>query len=357
MNIPLMSLTPSEFLDEADEGGIILDVRAPLEFEDDHMPGATSFPLFDDEERAIVGTIYKQKSKEAAIDKGLEIIGPKMAALARKGRDIFEAQTSRKPLLIHCWRGGMRSQSVAWLLRTSGIPVKLLEGGYKAYRSYARSMYDEPLNLAILGGLTGSAKTDVIGELDAVDGERVLDLEGLAMHFGSAFGNLEGHKQPTSRHFSNLLFAELRKIDAWGSNPRPIWVENESRTIGKVNLPEPFFTQMLNSTCFEMSRTNADRVNHLVNMYGDIDKKLLANAFERISPKLGSQHSKAAIEFLDSDDLASAAEIALVYYDKTYNHGLKKRPNMNRVTVDCRNLSPFECAQHLSEFLTNYLKK
>ena len=352
-----MSLPPSEFLDEADGGGIILDVRAPIEFECDHIPGAISFPLFDDDQRALVGKIYKQKSKAEAINKGLEIIGPKIAKLARRGRDIFQAQTTRKPILIHCWRGGMRSQSVAWLFRTSGIPIKLLEGGYKAYRSYARRMYDEPIYLAILAGLTGSAKTNVIKELDTFDGERVLDLEGLALHSGSAFGNLKGHKQPTSRQFSNLLFAELRRIDAWSSNPRPIWVENESRTIGKVNLPEPFYTQMLNSPCFEMSRTNEDRVNHLLEMYGGMDKLLLADAFKRISPKLGGQHSQAAIDFLDVGDLASAAEIALVYYDKTYKHGFKKRPNMNRMTVDCKNLSPFECAQYLCKFLTNYLKK
>ncbi len=357
MVIPPRTLETSEFLDEADKGGIVIDVRAPIEYAEDHIPGAISWPLFSDAERSEIGTLYKQKSKEKAIEKGFEIIGPKMAEMARYGRKLFESQTTKQPLLIHCWRGGMRSQSVAWLFRTASIPAIVLDGGYKAYKSHARSMYDKPLNLAVLGGLTGSAKTDVIGELGKIKGERIVDLEGMAQHFGSAFGNLEKHEQPTSKQFSNFLFSRLREIDAWGDNPRPIWVENESRTIGKVNLPEPFYTQMIKSTCFEMERTEDDRVNHLVQMYGDIDRSLLAGAFKRITPKLGGQNANQALDALDQGDLATAAKIALVYYDKTYSHGLKKRTNVNRTPVNCKGLNPKDCALHLSKFLTDYNSK
>ncbi len=355
MVIPPRTLRASEFLYEADKGGIVIDVRSPIEFSEDHIPGAVSWPLFLDSERSELGTIYKQKSKELAIEKGFEIIGPKMADMARYGRNLFEAQTNKLPLLIHCWRGGMRSQSVAWLMRTAGVPAIVLEGGYKAYKSYARTMYEKPLNLAILGGLTGSAKTDVIRELANIDGERTVNLEGMAKHFGSAFGNLEEHDQPSSKQFSNNLFARLRQIDAWGTHKRPIWVENESRTIGKVNLPEPFYSQMVKSPCFEMSRTDKDRVDHLVQMYGDIDVKLLSNAFKRITPKLGGANAKVALEALDGGDLHSAARIALVYYDKTYSHGLKKRSDVIREQIDCEGLTPLECAQHLNEYLTNYI--
>ena len=357
MVIPSRTLTTSGFLNEADKGGIVIDVRAPIEYAEDHIPGAISWPLFSDAERSVIGTLYKQKGKEKAIEKGFEIIGPKMAEMARYGRKLFESQTTKYPLLIHCWRGGMRSQSVAWLLRTASIPAIVLDGGYKAYKSHARSMYDKPLNLAILGGLTGSAKTDVIGELGKIKGERIVDLEGMAKHFGSAFGNLDGHEQPSSKQFSNLLFSRLREIDAWGENPRPIWVENESRTIGKVNLPEPFYTQMIKSTCFEMERTEDDRVNHLVQMYGDIDSSLLAGAFKRITPKIGLQNASQAQNALDQGDLATAAKIALVYYDKTYSHGLKKRTVFNRTPVNCKGLSPKDCAIHLSKFLTDYNSK
>ena len=357
MNIPSRTFTPHEFLEEADKGAIILDVRAPLEYDEGHITGAISWPLFSDDERSEIGTLYKQKSQVDAIEKGFEIIGPKMVEMTRYGRNLFESQTHSHPLLVHCWRGGMRSQSVAWLLRSSGVPAIVLEGGYKAFRSFARSQFDKPLNLAVLGGFTGSAKTDVINELRKLEGEKVLDLEGMARHFGSAFGNLEQHDQPTSKQFSNDLYARLRELDAWGDCPRPIWVENESRTIGKVNLPEPFYGQIINSTCLEMLRTGEDRVDHLVNMYGDIDVSLLAGAFKKITPKLGGQHAATALDALEKGDLATAARIALVYCDKTYSHGLTKRGEVNRISVDCKGLAPSECAVHLSEFLSNYIKE
>jgi tRNA 2-selenouridine synthase len=359
------TLSTSEFLDEADRGGIILDVRSPSEFTEGHIAGARSWPLFDDLERAEIGTLYKQKSREQAIDLGLELIGPRMVEMARYARNLFEAQTdadgnpTRNSLLIHCWRGGMRSESVAWLVRAAGVPAVVLEGGYKAYRTFARAQFDRHINFAVLGGLTGSAKTEVLHELDKLPGESVIDLEGIAKHFGSAFGNLEEHPQPTSKQLSNDLFAVLRDLNAWGDKgerTRPIWIENESRSIGRVDMPEPIFSQMISSNCYEMQRTNKDRVDHLVGMYGEIDTSLLATAFEKIAPKLGGDNAQEALAALEVGNLARAAEIALVYYDKTYAHGLKKRSGGKRIEVDCKGLTPAQCADHLSKFLTDYLK-
>ena len=357
MVIPPRTLCPSEFLDEADKGGLIIDVRAPSEYFSDHISGALSWPLFTDDERSVIGTLYKQKSKEDALEKGFEIIGPRMAEMARYGRKLYEDQTTKHPLLIHCWRGGMRSQSVSWLLRTSGIPAIVLEGGYKAFRSFARSNLKEPLNLVVLGGLTGSAKTDIIRELGKIGGERIIDLEKMANHFGSAFGNLEGLNQPSSKQFSNDLYDRLRKIDAWQETSRPIWVENESKTIGRVNIPESFYRQIVISPCIEISRTLDDRVNHLVEMYGDTDVELLAKAFKRITPKLGSDSVKTALNSLEEGDLHSAARTALIYYDKTYSHGLKKRKSQKREQIDCEDLSIPECVQKINEFLTTYTQK
>lgn len=355
MVIPQRKLSPEEFLSESEKGGLIVDVRAPGEFTEGHITGAISWPLFSDDERARIGTLYKQMSRDEAVLLGLEIIGPKMKEMAEYGRKLY-AENDNKPLLIYCWRGGMRSQSVGWLLRTAGVPAFILDGGYKAFRSYAREQFDLPLNLIVLGGYTGSAKTDVLKELAEIEGESVVDLEGMAKHYGSAFGNLERHEQPTSRQFSNDLYFRLRELGAWNIEGRPVWVENESRTIGKVDMPEPVFSQLISSPCFEMQRTLKDRTNHLVQMYGEIDKELLADAFRRITPKLGGQHAKEAIESLERNDLDRAAEIALVYYDKTYNHGLKKRSNSKRVEVDLRGKTPRESAIYLSEFLTDYLK-
>lgn len=365
MVIPARTLSPDEFLLEADRGGVILDVRSPREFADGHITGARSWPLFSDDERARIGTLYKQKSREKAVDLGLEIIGPKMAEMAKYGRALFESQVSedgtpgRNSLLIHCWRGGMRSESVAWLLRTAGIPAVVLEDGYKGFRSYARSQFDKKIDFAVLGGLTGSSKTDTLLELEKIDGESVIDLEGMAKHFGSAFGNLEKIQQPSTQQFSNDLYFKLRELNAWNErNPartRPIWIENESRTIGMVDMPEPIFTQLIASRCFEMQRTDDDRVKHLVQMYGEIDIDLLATAFNNIAQKLGGDNVKEAQKALENSDLATAARIALVYYDKTYAHGLTKRNETLRTDVDCRNLTPTECAAHLSNFITNFL--
>ena len=365
MVIPPRILNPSEFLDASDKGGVILDVRSPSEFNEGHIAGAVSWPLFSNNERAQIGTLYKQKSREMAIDLGLELIGPRMADMAKYGRELFESQVDsegnpvRHPLFVHCWRGGMRSESVAWLLRTAAVPAVVLEGGYKAFRTFARSEFDRPINFAILGGLTGSAKTETLSELALLSGETVIDLEGMARHYGSAFGNLEEQIQPTTKQFSNDLFSRLRSANAWGGQGerlRPIWIENESRSIGCVDMPEPIFTQMINSRCFEMLRTDPDRVDHLVGMYGDIDVNLLASAFKKIAPKLGSDNASTALEALSRNDLATAASIALVYYDKTYAHGLTKRSEFLRTEVDCKNLSPKECASHLSSFLTHFIK-
>lgn len=359
MVIPQRKLRPEEFLSESEKGGLIIDVRAPGEYAEGHITGAVSWPLFSDEERAVIGTLYKQKSRDEAVLMGLEIIGPKMKEMAEHGRKLF-AENDKKPLLVYCWRGGMRSQSVGWLLRTAGVPAFIMDGGYKAFRSFAREQFDRPLNLVVLGGYTGSAKTEVLCELAKLNGEDVVDLEGMAKHYGSAFGNLERNTQPTSRQFSNELYFRLRELNAWGDKgdrTRPIWIENESRKIGKVDMPEPVFSQLIKSPCFEMQRTLDDRTAHLVKMYGEIDRDLLADAFKKIAPKLGGQHAKEAIESLDNSNLKKAAEIALVYYDKTYKHGLMKRPNSIRVEVDLRDKTPQESALYLSGFLTEYLKK
>jgi len=364
MLIPARSLSPEEFLIKVDKGAIVLDVRSPAEFLDGHIKGAISWPLFSNEERARIGTLYKQRSREEAVDLGLELIGPRMKKLAQYGRELFESQSSsdgsrvRTELLIHCWRGGMRSESIAWLLRTAGIPSIVLEGGYKAFRSYARTQFDRDIDFAVLGGLTGSAKTETLIEISKLPGESVIDLEGIARHYGSAFGNLEAHAQPTTQQFSNDLYSDLRSLNAWNDYPpkrtRPIWIENESRSIGLVDLPEPIFKQLISSRCFEMMRTDDDRVNHLVKMYGDIDPDLLTSAFKRISPKLGSDNANNAISALSEGNLDVAARIALVYYDKTYAHGLTKRDISLRTDVNCQNLTPAQCAMHLNTFLTDF---
>ncbi len=329
MPIPEHIMTPEDFLAAAERGGVVLDVRAPKEYEAGHLPGAVSFPLFTDEERAQVGTAYKQESKEVAVDLGLELVGPKLRDMAARARALFEAQDTRTPLLVHCWRGGMRSGSVDWLLRTAEVPSARCQGGYKACRAVLRATFQTARPYVVLGGMTGTAKTDVIHAL-AAQKERTLDLEGMARHFGSSFGNLDAHPQPSTEQFSNDLAWALRALDRDGHDG-PVWVENESRSIGWVQMPEDFHKRLRSAPVLELERTEEDRIAHLLSMYGEAEEEALVQAFERIRTKLGGQHANAAVAHVREGNLAEAARIALVYYDKTYRHGLDKREQMRAV--------------------------
>ena len=176
---------------------VVLDVRSPSEFAQGHVPGAINLPLFDDAQRADIGTIYKNSGKDAAVLRGLRHAGLKMADLVVQAKAIAEGRNS---VLVHCWRGGMRSQSVGWLLRTAGMDPLVLDGGYKAFRQFARATFEVPWNLRVISGLTGAGKTRVLLLLKDV-GEQVVDLEGLANHRGSAFGGIGQPNQPSTEQF------------------------------------------------------------------------------------------------------------------------------------------------------------
>ena len=195
------------------------------------IPGAVSIPLFDDDERAQVGTIYKKQSKVKAVQKGLEFVGPKMKDFSKRALALDSQQ-----LIVHCWRGGMRSGAMSWLFEMLGLTCYRLEGGYKAYRNYVLDFFSQPIRFVVLGGRTGAGKTDILKQLEAM-GEQVLDLEGLANHKGSAFGSLGESAQPTSEMFDHLIFNVLRRFD----KDRVVWVENESINIGKVFIPQPLW--------------------------------------------------------------------------------------------------------------------
>ena len=213
-------------------GGVIIDVRSPGEFSAGHIPGATNVPLFSDEERSVVGTLYADSGRDVALEKGLEFVGPKMAGFVREVKQLLadradssktsETKASRPTVWVHCWRGGMRSQSFAWLLDTAGLKVFVLEGGYKAFRKIALRKIGFRYRMVILSGLTGAGKTDFLKMLDAAD-EQIIDIEGLANHRGSSFGALGLGQQPTTEQFENRLFAALDQLDP----QRRIWVEDE----------------------------------------------------------------------------------------------------------------------------------
>ena len=318
-----------------DAPGPILDTRSPGEFTQGHVPGARSFPLFDDGERARVGTCYKQTGADAALEMGLGFIGPKLAPMVREARSLAEHGAVR----VHCWRGGMRSQSTAQLLELAGLRVTRLSGGYKHFRRWVRSTLAVRRPIATLGGMTGTGKTAVLVALAEL-GEPVLDLEGLASHRGSSYGALGLPSQPTTEHFENLTAM------AWRACPtdRPVWIEAESRSIGTCRVPIELFEQMMAAPVLELERSLDDRLGHLIAVYGQVPKEHLLAATARIRKRLGGERTQRALNHIEADEAAAAIELVLGYYDKTYRYDLERR-QVPVYPVDAVGCTPLETAR------------
>jgi len=206
-----------------------VDVRAPAEFRRGHIPGAHSIPLFGDETRALIGTLYKQSGKDAAVRRGVELIAPTMNLLIEQ----YHAVAPTKEIRLYCARGGMRSSSIAQMLTLLGFRVHLLQGGYKAYRNFVGELFTTQYQFKVLSGKTGSGKTDILHALAKL-GEQSVDLEALACHKGSVFGALGTAKQPPQQLFENHLAESLLLCDA----ARRIWIEDESARIGLCTIPQ-----------------------------------------------------------------------------------------------------------------------
>jgi tRNA 2-selenouridine synthase len=292
------------------------DVRSPAEYAHGHIPGAASLPLFTDEERARVGTTYKQQGREAAILLGFELTGPKWAGFIRQAMEI----TPGKKIAVHCWRGGMRSAAMAWALDLYGFDVYTLKGGYKAWRRWVLDRMEQPYCLRILGGMTGSGKTKVLEKLKAA-GEQVVDLEDLAQHQGSSYGTLNRLVQPTQEQFENNLALQLSLLD----RDHPIWLEDESQNIGRCLLPKPFWMQMRSAFLFDLQVPLEQRVKSLTQEYGLLDKDFLIECTERIHKRLGPEQTKNAIAAITAGQMEEFIRLVLVYYDKTYRKGLTAR--------------------------------
>lgn len=315
-------------------------MRSPGEYAHAHIPGALNLPLFTDAERAVIGTVYKREGHDAAVMMGLEIVGPKAGGLAAAGRELAGKQS----VFLHCWRGGMRSKSMATLLETAGVQGVLLEGGYKSYRAEAQTYFEKHWNIKILGGRTGSKKTEVLHALKDL-GEQIIDLEGLAKHKGSAFGNLEAAEQPSTEHFENLLFQELLRLDI----SRPIWIEDESHTVGKVFIPENFWRQMRSAPVIFLDIPEDTRAEYLADAYMrmGVDTSRVEDALGKIRKRLGGQHYHAAMEAFKSGDYLAATKIVLVYYDKTYAYGLSTRDATCIEKKSFNHINPVDIAKNI----------
>ncbi len=333
----------------------VLDVRSPGEYLHASIPDAYSLPLFSDEERKVVGTAYKQQSRKIAIKIGLDYFGIKMRPMVEEVEKLFdkagrkEIPQTAEVVLVHCWRGGMRSAGVAWLLDLYGFKVYTLTGGYKAYRRWVRAQFEKKYNLTVLGGYTGSGKTMVLQEIGKM-GHQVIDLEKLANHKGSAFGSLGEKPQPTQEMFENLLAQKLDGATAFSTTNvlEEIFIEDESQRIGTINIPGNFWMQMRKSSLLFLDIPFEERLDYITEEYGKFEKEGMVNAIIRIQKRLGGLETKNAINYLLENNHRECFRILLKYYDRYYEKGLYNRENLSSL------LKKIVCAK--AEILTNTQK-
>jgi tRNA 2-selenouridine synthase len=294
---------------------LLVDVRTPLEYAEDHIPGALNVPLLTNEERVEIGTLYKQVGPLAARRRGLVLTAGRLPAMV----DEIEEAAAGRPIVVYCWRGGLRSKTVASILELTGIPARQLTGGYKAYRQVVTS-YFEPFHppgpLVVLHGMTGIGKTTLLEHLRQ-DGFAVIDLEGLACHRGSAFGSLGLTQEHLSqKRFESLLWDAFRQVPSG----RPILVEGESRRIGRLNLPGSMYDVMRESVKLWCEASLPTRIQRLSDEYGKPEyKEKMAEALLRIQKKLGGEAFQELSGYLERWELDELiAGLIVHYYDRLY---------------------------------------
>jgi tRNA 2-selenouridine synthase len=317
----------------------VVDVRSEGEFESGHIRGALNIPILNNAERKAVGTDYKQKGRNAAIKTGFQLVGPRLTGIIEEAEQVALGGE----ILVHCWRGGMRSGNFCQFVGMAGVKAHSLDGGYKTYRHHALQAFEAPYQLIILGGLTGSGKSEILRSLKDL-GEQVVDLEALANHKGSAFGGLMMPPQPSTEQFQNELFEELHGLDP----ARRIWVEDESIAVGKIFLPEPFWRRMSSSPVIEMEVSRDIRVARLVQEYGPAHTEEFLKCMNKIEKKMGGQNLKAAKELLLNNDMSGTIDILLTYYDKAYGTGLKNKKHRIAGTLAWNGRDAHEFASELA---------
>ncbi|WP_342085178.1 tRNA 2-selenouridine(34) synthase MnmH [Dyadobacter sp. OTU695] len=295
---------------------VLADVRTPAEFDHGHIPDAVNLPLFSNEERVQVGTTYKQIGREPAILLGFDLTGNKWSGFIRSALEF----APDKRIAVHCWRGGMRSGAMAWALDLYGFEVLLIQGGYKSYRQWAHRQFTMQYDLRVLGGMTGSGKTRLLGKLQEM-GEQVVDLEELAQHQGSTYGSMNKMRQPTQEQFENNLAWILKDLD----RNRCVWIEDENLNIGKVAVPRPLWQQMNAATIIDIEVDLQERVERLVEEYGSLDPDFLVECTERIRKRLGPVQTTQAIAAIRDGRMEDFIRLVLVYYDKTYRKSLSHK--------------------------------
>ncbi len=310
--------------------GPLIDVRSPGEYYKGHMPNSINIPLFDNDERSIIGTIYKEEGRKKAVIEGLKFFEKKTKLLLDNlfmSIDSYKT-TSKKNnndlfIRIYCSRGGMRSQSIAWLLEKFKLNLVTLNGGYKIYRRWVLDSFSKKLNIVVIGGKTGTGKTKLLSLLEKYK-YQTIDLEGFACHRGSTFGGLGMKEQPSNEKFENMIAEKLNSFRRCNN----IFVEAESANIGKCKIPHEFFNQMKNSRRIEILRSESNRLDELIDTYSVFKKEELQESVLRIKKRLGPQRTKIALESINSEKWDLVCRAVLDYYDKCYEYEKAGKTNI-----------------------------
>ena len=327
-----MVLHPTVELAEAltlrDRGGLLVDVRSPAEHAEATIPGAVNVPLFDDEERARVGTVYTEQGAAAARLLAMDLVAPRIPAMVRA---VQEARGGKaEPVTVFCWRGGLRSRAVTAFLELAEVPARQLRGGHKAFRAHVRDFLAQGCwgRLLVLRGLTGVGKTRLLAAL-AAEGYPVLDLEGLANHRGSAFGALGMPPQPSQKAFEASLWDALRRIAPGGY----ALAEGESRNIGRLILPDAVYQALQMETSLWIEASLEHRIGVILEDYPARDdlRQAFVAPLKALRRRLGGETVERLLELLETGQWhALVRELMVLYYDPLYRHTKPER----RIEID-----------------------
>lgn len=342
MDAPLMS--PKEVLSGLQASNLLLiDARSEGEFAKGNIPGSINIPLLNNEDRHLIGIEYKTKGQQAAVDMGFERVGPRFSMLIQTAREAH-AQFKR-PLVVLCWRGGLRSQVLSWLLHTAGLPVSRSAGGYKQLRFLLLQALAQPLAYRVVAGKTGSGKTETLHALQGM-GQQVCDLEGLASHRGSAFGAIGLDPQPTQEQFENNLGLMIFGFSA----EKAVWLEHESRMIGRICLPLTFYERMQGAPHVALEVPLAERMHRILKDYGNFPTARLEESTRALQRRLGGLAVSESVQALHEGRLEDWLKPLLMYYDKAYHQHWQQIPVEQQQLLE-EGQTPLERALFLMKWL------
>lgn len=321
----------------------IVDVRSEGEFAKGQIPGACNIPLMNNQERKLVGTEYRSKGSTSALELGYKIVGPRFANIQHQ----FKATSKNNHIIIHCWRGGKRSEISCQLAQEMHIEPLYISGGYRSYRRWCKATIEKQRKFYVLSGKTGSGKTQLLHLLEK-QGLQVLDLEKLANHKGSVFGGLGHESQPSQEMFENQLAHKLNTF-----NSGPIFVENESRMIGKLFIPECIFLQLKKHNVLHIELSQEARKQRIIEEYGHFSTHDIFLCAQKLQKRLGGlrlKNIKRSLQLGNYDWI----DILLDYYDKSYTHHKQKYNQRIIHKISGNNLSQIhENLTHLLSQITH----